>query len=142
MENLIVTLLSLTLGSFFVLARFRFFYDPAKPAGARWFNAQRHESLIHKMTVCGMQHRPVVMAWLVATIEVVGGLLLITGVARWLGALLLLGILLKATICTARAKVCEQKPVDWLDYGCCYLWRVEGLYIVMALCILAASVPL
>lgn len=142
MENVMVWALSLTVGVFFILARFRFFYDPSKPVGTRWINQTRHESLAHKMVVCGINRAPVAWSWFVAIVEVVGGLMLVLDWYRWVGAALLLCILIRATICTAKQKVCEQNPVDKLDMVCCYLWRVEGLYIVMTALILAATVPL
>lgn len=121
-----------TLGLFYLLARFRFFYDPAKPAGARWLNADRHASLINKMAHCGMKKHPRVWAWVAASLEVGGGLWLILGFAAPFAAFGLLLLTLIATRCTWRAKVYEQNPVDCIDVCSCYLWRVEGLYIVMA----------
>lgn len=142
MQTFIVWALSLTVALFFVLARFRFFYDPSKPRGLRWFNQARHESLAQKMVYCGFRNWPVSLAWFVASVEIVGALMLLIPPVRFFGALLLLGILVVATRCTAKKKVMEQHPVDYLDIVCSYLWRVEGLYIVMVLCILAASVPI
>jgi uncharacterized membrane protein YphA (DoxX/SURF4 family) len=54
-------------------------------------------------------------------------------------ALVLLVILLVATRCTAYQKVMEQNPVDRIDCVACYLWRVEGLYIGLAIIILLAG---
>jgi uncharacterized membrane protein YphA (DoxX/SURF4 family) len=142
MESIIVWLLSWTVGAFFFLARFRFFYDPSKPRGLRWLNQSRQESLAQKMVYCGMRNWPLSVAWFVASVEVIAALMLLAGWHREIAALLLLGILAVATRCTAKKKVMEQHPVDYLDIVCSYLWRVEGLYIVMVLCILAASVPL
>lgn len=91
------------------------------------------------MCKCGLTHYPRAFAWFVAVCECSGGVLILIPATRLLGALLLLGILIKATICTARAKVCEQNPVDAIDYISCYLWRVEGLYIVMVISILGGA---
>jgi hypothetical protein len=123
--------IALVTGSFFVLARFRFFYDPSKPPGDRVLNRDRHKSLINKMGFCGFCNGAKAWAWYVALVEVLGGLALVTNTFRLLGALLLLGLMIPATMCTARIKCVEQNPVDWIDWGCAYLWRVEGLYIVM-----------
>jgi uncharacterized membrane protein YphA (DoxX/SURF4 family) len=126
----------LLLGFFFLLARFRFFFDPAAAPGDRWFCAWRHESLIHKMAYCGLKKKPVIWAWITALVEVLAGMALIVGLLTPLAALGLLVLLLVATRCTARQKVMEQKPVDKVDCVACYLWRVEGLYIGLAILIL------
>lgn len=130
-----------TLGLFYFLARFRFFYDPSKPAIAfpgkgRWFNAERLASLTRKMQHCGYARW---WAWPVALIEVVGGLMLIAGIFSAFAALGLLVLTLFATRCTWRSKVYEQNPVDCLDICSCYLWRVEGLYVVMASVVILAG---
>ena len=142
-----------TLGLFYVLARFRFFYDPAGggslpaeplPMGftgtsayndRKWLNPRRFASLRRKMQHCGINYLPGAWAWFAAIVEVFGGLLLILGVWSRIMAVLLLGVSLAATRCTWRQKVFEQNPVDCIDVCACYLWRVEGLYIIMALVI-------
>jgi uncharacterized membrane protein YphA (DoxX/SURF4 family) len=142
------------LGGFFILARFRFFYDPSKPGregvwgydlhwrfitttpSQRWFNADRRKSLHNKLSYCGFKHPAWV--WVVAITEVGAGILLISGLFTALAGLCLLVLTLRASVCTARTKVFEQNPCDPLDVCACYLWRVEGLYIVMsAVCVLA-----
>lgn len=137
-----------TLGAFFILARFRFFYDPSKPTWSgtntrlgnqRWFNRERHTSLVNKMKHCGFCRAPVVWAWAAALIEVGGGLMLVLGILPVFAALGLLVLTLFATRCTWRTKVFEQNPVDTIDCAACYLWRVEGLYIMMALVVILAG---
>lgn len=139
-----------TLGAFYFLARFRFFYDPSKPtlrtdssgliySSERWLNAQRHDSLTRKMEHCGFKRGARVWAWSAALIEVGGGLMLVAGVFSVFAALGLLVLTLFATRCTWREKVFQQNPVDPVDCIACYLWRVEGLYIVMALTVLLAG---
>lgn len=129
--SLAINVLAATVGAFFVLARFRFFYDPSKPKGTRWLNADRNASLTAKMAHCGLTRGPKFWAWVTSCVEVFGGLALITGVGRWVAAPAILFLLIIATKCTAKAKVCEQHPVDCVDVVCAYLWRVEGLYILM-----------
>jgi uncharacterized membrane protein YphA (DoxX/SURF4 family) len=136
MEHDIASLLARgLLGGFFVLARFRFFYDPSKSPNC-WCNGTRRESLTHKMAYCGLKNRPQAWAWFTASAEVLGGLALIAGLFTYAAAIGILLLLLVATHCTARTKVAEQNPVDKLDCVACYLWRVEGLYIGLAVLIL------
>lgn len=137
--NIALLLNRASLGLFFVLARFRFFYDPSKPAGERWCNKERHHSLTHKMDFCGLKHWPYGWAWVTAFVELFAGLGVIFGLLTPLSALGLFVLLLVATRCTAVAKVREQNPVDKLDCVSCYLWRVEGLYIVQAMIVLLAG---
>lgn len=135
----------LALGLFYFLARFRFFYDPSKPAAGsasrhypsqRWFNADRRNSLTRKMQHCGLKNQPAFWAWTAAIVEVVGGLMLILGLFAPLAAAALLVLTIRATMCTWKDKIYEQHPVDLIDCAACYLWRVEGLYIVMAATVL------
>lgn len=124
----------LMLGLFFVLARFRWIYDPSRPEQP-WFNAKRHEHLVWKLCVCGFgQHRA--LAASVALAEVAGGALVLVGLGTQLAALALFIVLLGATHCTAREKTMKQEPVDKLDVCSCYLWTVEPIYIGLALLIL------
>lgn len=128
-----------TLGTFYLLARFRFFYDPSKPAKERWLNKERSASLTAKMQHCGFTSYPYAWAWIAASIEVIGGGMLIAGVFSAFAALGLSVLTLFATRCTWRSKVYEQNPVDCVDVCSCYLWRVEGLYILMALIVILAG---
>ncbi len=148
----------LTLGLFFVLARFRFFYDPARggtlppvanpfiPAAQRvlwnhrlWFNPRRLASLTRKMCSCGWTRGPALWAWFAAFVEVFAGLGLIFGLFSQLSALGLFAVTAAATVCTAREKVAKQSPIDRIDCVGCYLWCAEPLYIVMALVTLSAG---
>lgn len=126
----------ITLGSFFVLARFRSFYDPSKPEGCRVFNGDRFSSLQRKLCSCGFKRQLTVWTWITAAVEVLGGLGLVAGLLTVPAALGLLVLTLRASMCTAWAKISEQNPVDTLDCVACYLWRVEGIYIALALLIL------
>jgi len=125
----------LTLGSFFVLARFRSFYDPSKPKGCRAFNGERFGSLRRKLCACGFQRGLVFWTWVTAIVEVGGGLALIVGFLTTVAAIGLLVLTLRATMCTAWQKISEQNPVDSIDCIACYLWRVEGIYIALAVLI-------
>lgn len=140
------------LGSFFFLARFRFIYDPSKPRtvsyrarlelpavqwrevhNERWFNRDRRASLMNKMAHCGYGRW---WAWPVAFAEVGGGLMLILGLFAPVAGSILFVLTIFASRCTAKTKVYEQNPVDRIDVCACYLWRVEGLYIIMALVVI------
>jgi uncharacterized membrane protein YphA (DoxX/SURF4 family) len=118
------------LGGFFILARFRWVYDPSRPQDA-WFNTERHKHLVWKLCTCHYPANPQLAAF-VAMTELAAGAGVLFGLLTNLAALGLLGTLVFATACTARAKVLEQGPVDVLDVVCDYLWRVEGLYILLA----------
>lgn len=134
LTDLATLLIRLTLGGFFVLARFRYFFDPSKNNGI-WLNVDRHTSLRNKMCHCGLNQHPGAAAWFAALVEVFAGLGVVFGLLTTLSAVGLLAITLVGTVCTAKAKVLEQHPVDKLDCVSCYLWRVEGLYIVFAVLI-------
>lgn len=126
------------LGTFFILARFRFFYDPSKPDNC-WLHPDRCDSLTRKIAYCGMTTWSKGWAWVAATVEVAAGFAVLLGLLTLPAAFGLLVTLLIATRCTAYEKVMEQHPVDKLDCVACYLWRVEGLYIGLAIIILLAG---
>jgi uncharacterized membrane protein YphA (DoxX/SURF4 family) len=128
-------LLRVLLGTFFILARFRWFYDPSRPDDP-WFNALRHKHLRWKLCSCGYYDHPLLVGF-VACVEVSAGFAVVFGLLTMLATLGLLAVLLFATFCTAKEKVCEQKPVDCIDCVSCYLWRVEGVYITIAFALLA-----
>lgn len=129
----------LVLGSFYVLARFRFFYDPSKRPGERCLCSLRHGSLTRKMSHCGFTRWPLGLAWTAALVEVLAGLALIFGLLSVPAAFGLLVVTLFATKCTAREKVARQNPVDKLDVCASYLWLAEPLYIMMAVVTLLAG---
>lgn len=133
--NIAATLVRILLGTFFVLARFRFFYDPSQPK-YRVFCPARLESLTRKMAHCGLKKYPFQWAVAVAVIEVLAGVALIFGFLSTLAAVGLLAILVYATRCTCKEKVERQNPVDNIDRLCCYLWTPEPLYILLALLVL------
>lgn len=120
------------LGVFFILARFRWFYDPAKEKGTRWFNVIRRKSLRDKLNHCGHGDT----AWLpafVATVECLAALGVIAGLLTGLSALGLLIICVIGTKCTWRDKTMRQNPVDKIDIWSCYLWTPEPVYVSVAL---------
>lgn len=129
----------LFLGTFYVLARFRFFYDPSKPAGEQCLCPTRLQSLTRKMGHCGFSRRPVFYAWFAALVEVLAGLALIVGLLSVPAAFGLLVVTMFATRCTAREKVMRQNPVDRIDVCASYLWLAEPLYIMMAVVTLLAG---
>lgn len=132
-----LVLLRATLGLFFFLARFRWFYDPSRPQEP-WLNKARRAHLQWKLCDCGYGSHPI-LSGLVAIVEVGASLLVIIGLATVPAAAALLCVLLFATYCTACQKVKEQSPVDCIDCVSCYLWRVEGVYIVVALSLIFAG---
>lgn len=145
-HDLALLLLRFTLGFFFLLARFRWVWDPAQPmiqhkrgvkcvleqdAGG-WFPEWRHKHLQGKLSQCGYSDNRY-LAGFVAMTELSAALGLIVGLLTPLAALGLVGVLIFATRCTAREKVAKQGPVDCIDWVCDYLWLVEPVYLVIAL---------
>jgi uncharacterized membrane protein YphA (DoxX/SURF4 family) len=125
------------LGAFFVLARFRFFYDPTPPDGGRhWFNPWRHSHLAAKMEHCGFTKHPVAAARFAAFVEVFAGLGVFFGLLTTLSAFGLLTITAIGTRCTARDKILKQNPCDDIQWCEDYLWLPEPLYIGLALVVL------
>jgi uncharacterized membrane protein YphA (DoxX/SURF4 family) len=135
--DLVVLMERLLLGAFYFLARFRWVYDPSRPEN-RWFNRQRHEHLIWKLGSC---HYPAnrYLAGVVALTEISGGLGVAFGLLTVPAAFGLCLTTLFATCCTATAKILEQNPVDAIDWVSDYLWRVEFLYLVIALNIMLSG---
>ena len=118
------------LGGFFVLARFRWIYDPSRPDDLL-FNVKRRGSLRRKVASCGFGCSELVSAK-VALVEVFAGLALIAGLLTVPAAFGLLAVLIGATCCTAYEKTMRQNPPDAIGVVECYLWTVEPLYIVLA----------
>lgn len=137
--NLAILLLRCLLGTFFLLARFRWIWDPSQgascPVRPQWFPQQRHDSLRNKLQHCGYSRDPL-LAGVVAVVEISAALGVIFGLLTVLSAIGLLSVLIFATICTAKEKVARQSPIDCIDCVCCYLWLVEPLYLVMAVTLL------
>lgn len=134
LHDIALLLLRNIVGVFFLLARFRWVYDPSRPDNP-WLNKERHRHLTWKLCTCGYHWHPRMSA-VVALVEVSAGTALIVGLLTVPAALALLTVLLFATVCTARQKVSEQDPVDLVDCVSCYLWRVEGVYITVVLSVL------
>lgn len=128
-------LVRFTLGLFFVLARFRFFYDPSQPY-YRFLCPTRIKSLTNKMAHCGFRCFPVQLAFFVAAWEVLAGIALIVGLLTELAAFGMLVVLLVATRCTCRQKVEAQHPCDRIDAVACYLWTPEPLYVLLTVLVL------
>ena len=133
-QDAALLVLRLCLGLFFVLARFRWAFDPSRPEDP-WFNQLRREHLSWKLCTCGYSKR-LVLSCFVACVEISAGIGVVMGLLTVLSAFGLLSILLPATFCTAKTKVLEQHPVDAVDCVSCYLWRVEGVYIAIAVCVM------
>jgi len=131
-EALVLFLARFVLGFFFVSYRFRWFYDPTPVDGVPICSPFRHLNLRRKLCHCGWGMSEKLAAF-VATAEVLAGLGVIFGLLTTLSALGLLGILLVATLCTAKDKTLRQNPVDKIDVVNCYLWNPEPVYIVLAI---------
>lgn len=135
-EALVLLLARFVVGFFFVSYRFRWFWDPNPKDGVEICSPHRHLNLRKKLCACGWGISPTLAAF-VAVIELLAGLGTILGLLTTLSALGLLGILIFATICTAKEKTLRQLPVDKIDVVNCYLWTPEPVYIVLTLMILA-----
>lgn len=122
-----------TLGWFFFLARFRWVYDPERIP--HWFNPDRRHHLEWKLCACGYGRHPLLSGF-VALVEISAGVAVVIGFLTPLALLGLLCVLCFATYCTGKQKVLEQQPVDRVDCVSCYLWRVEGVYIAIAIALL------
>lgn len=120
------------LGSFFVIYRFRWIWDPSMVPHV--CNVDRHAKLRKKLCSCGW---PVWLAPYVALGEISAGLGLIFGFLTYASAAGILLILIVATMCTAREKTMRQNPVDSIDVVSCYLWNPEPVYITLAVVVLA-----
>lgn len=131
-------LLRLLVGTFFVIYRFRWIYDPTKSTSP-WLNSLRHMNLEKKLCSCGWGMHPT-LAGFVALVEITAGLGMISGTLTHLSALGLLAILVVANTCTAKHKIEIQNngkgPEDGIDVVSCYLWTVEPTYMVMAFVVL------
>lgn len=123
------------LGLFFVLARFRYVYDPSRPDNP-WFNAQRHANFKRKLGICGWPENTG-LAHFVAFAEILGGLALIIGFLTPLAGFGLLIISIFAMACSAREKTYKQNPVDGIHVAECFLWTPEPLYVVLAAIVMA-----
>lgn len=126
-------ILRVLLGGFFVLARFRWFFDPSRPE--HWLNHARHTHLSEKLQTCGFGNHPALAAF-AAVVEVGGGLLMVLGIGTSLMALGLIGILLGAVACSTKAKTMKQEPVDGIQVAEDVLWTVEPLYLTLAVILL------
>ena len=131
LHDVAILLERVLLGLFYVLARFRWIYDPSRPQEP-WFNHERHEHLVWKMGDC---HYPAnrYLAGFVALTELSAGIGVLTGTLTVLAALGLVVVTTFATMCTARTKVMEQHPVDNIEVVSDYLWRVEIWVLILAL---------
>lgn len=136
LPDIALFLVRLTVGVFFLLARFRWVWDPAQHINCNssykgeWFPTPRHSSLENKLYHCGYSASPL-LAGSVAIVELLAALALIAGLLTVPAAFGLAVVLIFATICTAKEKVMKQNPIDGIDCVCCYLWLVEPLYLLL-----------
>lgn len=135
-QDFALFLLRQVLGWFFILARFRWICDPSRASTTgMWFNADRRHHLEWKLCSCGYSRHPALSGF-VAMVEILAGGAVVVGLLTVPALLGLLAVLVCATYCTAQEKVKEQNPVDCIDCVSCYLWRVEGVYLALAVALL------
>ena len=133
-------LLRLILGVFFILARFRWFYNPSA-TDRRWFSPVRHAALRDKLQHCGWGDT----AWLpafVATVEILAALGVIFGFMLFWSAAALATICIIGTMCTACDKTQRQNPVDDIDWWSCYLWTPEPIYLTVSVVLVLSGAGL
>ena len=121
------------LGGFFVLDRFRWFWDPEHTGSRRHLlNEARREHLRAKIEQVTGLHS-VWWSVVVAVIEFFGGLGILFGFLTPIAAVGILAILLIASHGNFHEKVIvKQQPQDKIDVLSCYFWTIEPLYIWMA----------
>lgn len=115
-------------GVFFILYRFRWFYDPTQPDPV--LSLYRQAKLRRRLRTCGYSTHPAMCAF-VSLAEMAGGIALLVGFLTRTAAAGILVILLFATFCTAWENTVVQKPVDRVDVVSCYLRTIEPLYILL-----------
>lgn len=135
--DLVLLSARIILGGFFVVDRFRWFWDPQHTGSRRHLlNEARREHLRAKIQQITGLHS-VWWSVIVAVIEFFGGLALIFGLFTPIVAAGILVILIIASHGNFQKKVIEnQQPVDRIDVLSCYFWTVEPLYIWMAVMLL------
>lgn len=144
-HDLTLLLLRVVLGGFFILARFRWLWDPSAPmvqhngpggtcyiTADRFMPKWRHEHLRERLRTCGYSDNRF-LAGTVAMVELAAALGVLLGALTFLAALGLVAVLVFATMCTAKEKVLRQGPVDCIDWVSDYLWLVEPLYLIVAM---------
>lgn len=115
-------------GAFFILYRFRWFYDPTQPDPL--LSLYRQAKLRRRLRTCGYSTSRAMCAF-ISIAEMAGGIALIVGFLTRPAAAGILVILLFATYCTAWENTVVQKPVDRVDVVSCYLRTIEPLYILL-----------
>lgn len=117
------------LGGFFILARFRWVYDPSRQD--RWFNLQRHQSLCRKLQDCGFGSS-YGLSCCVALGELLAGAGVLVGFLTPIAVSGLAIILAGAILTNSHRKVAQQGPVDFLHRAECFLWTPEGWMLLSA----------
>lgn len=131
--DILIFTMRLLVGGFFLLYRFRWFYEPST---ATWFCPSRRAKLENAVEDCGF---PPWTASYVAVLEVLCGLGLVTGFFT-LGSAMILGvIMIYGQRCVVLPGVLKMRPVDTLDAMRCWLMWPEPLYLVMCIWIICAG---
>jgi uncharacterized membrane protein YphA (DoxX/SURF4 family) len=117
----------LALGAFFTISGYH-----------KLFNAERHATVRKTLEACGV---PFVgfNCWFVPTIEFLGGLALISGIAAPLAAVGLFIICLVATLTDGLGRIPSYHPIDKADWLDDFLYLPEVLYLLGLLIIITAG---
>lgn len=129
-------LVRVVVGSFFVLYRFRWVYDPT--SDQRWFCPVRRSRLKERIRACRYGCSNILPA-LVAIGEIGAGFALIIGLLSLPSAALLLVILLFGMVCLLPEEIPAMNPVDRIDVVRCTMQWPEPLYAVLCVVVLLAG---
>lgn len=126
-------LLRLLLGIFFIIARFRWLYDPeGKP---RLLNPDRHTKLKERLCTCGYADHPCMCA-MVALTEIFAGLAIAAGLLTQLALFGLLCVLAFAIPCKSREDIRDGKGEGNTGYFSWFMWNIEGSYFTIIVVLL------
>lgn len=125
-------IIRLVVGGFFILARFRWVYDPSRPQGSRLLCRIRQFTLRKRLATCGYSGHPFLAA-MVAVTEILAGAFIVLGFLTVPSAAALVIVMCFATRCTAKDEVTAMNPVDRVDVLSKYLFLCEPLYLLLCI---------
>jgi uncharacterized membrane protein YphA (DoxX/SURF4 family) len=126
-------LLRLLLGIFFVIARYRWLYDPN--GTPRLLNGQRHEKLRERLCTCGYTDHPCMCA-MVALTEIFAGIAIAIGLLTQLALIGLLCVLAFAIPCKSREDIRNHNGEGSDSFFGWYMWNIEGSYFTIIIVLL------